>query len=178
MGTGWYIHVKGLEFSLAHLQRSSKYQLVLICILPIACPHLCSQHTLCITNLNRTTCVSYNPIDLLLYHPFLYIGHPYFLEWSFSFLLQLIPLAPENVQELPHLHPCSFLSPPQCDLEEHPFRSLHLIHYFIISTLFAYLTQVCMILQGRRHVLFDFIFLKWNTMTTSEYKLIKCYWNK
>jgi len=75
----------------------------------MACPPVCSQHTLCIINLSRTTCVSYNPINPSLHHPFLYTGYPFFLEWLF-FLLQLTPLAPENFQGLPHTHPRSFLS--------------------------------------------------------------------
>lgn len=171
---------EGLRILSGAQERSSKYQFVLICILPMVCPRVCSQHTLCIINLSRTTCVSYNPINLLLHHPFLYTGYPFFLEWPFSFFNSSLLLWPLKtfkgyLTSIPEV----FSPRPQCDREEeNRFCSLRLIHYFVISTLFPYLTQVCVILHGRRPVLFDLIFFTWSTRTTSESKLIECYWNK
>lgn len=78
----------------------------------MAYPHVCSQHTVCIINLSRKNYKwFYNPINLLLYHPFLYAGYPFFLEWPFSFLIQLTSLGPENFQGLLHVQPWRFLSP-------------------------------------------------------------------
>lgn len=66
----------------------------------------------------------------------------------------LLPLADSSCSSklaprLPSLHPRAFSPCSQSDLEGYAFSSLNLVHYFIITILFAYLTQACLILKGK-----------------------------
>lgn len=152
MGIEWYIHVKGLEFPLVHSKDPINTSYFLSAFFPwlalVWAPNTLSvsltwEEQLVFPIIQSICCFTTHSSTQAI---------PFFLEWWFSFLLQLTLLAPENFQGLPHFHPWSCLSLTAMRLRGASFL-LTVFSTLFCNFHFAYLIQVCVILCRRWHYL-------------------------
>lgn len=94
---------------------------------------------------------------------------PFFLPGMSILLLSPIDSScPSKLAPRVTFTPSLKLSLPDPSVIQMVILSVYHLHSFTSSTFFAYLTQICVILERRQHVLFDFIFLMLSTMTTKN----------